>query len=90
MTFGKAGLITTGFVAAFTLGVMTGPTIRDNWSRMSAPEEAVAVRPAEHRAPAPVKADRPAPRARVSSSRADARSRESCTQSGLGSRGRGC
>ena len=74
MTFGKAGLITTGFVAAFALGVMTGPTIRDNWSRMNAPEEAVAAQPAEKSAPAPVKADRPAPRARASSSRV-ARSR---------------
>ena len=71
MTFGKAGLITAGFVAAFALGVMTGPTIRDNWSRMNAPEEAVAAQPAETSAPAPVKADRPAPRAKASSSRAD-------------------
>ena len=47
MTLGKAGLITTGFVAAFALGVMTGPTIRDNWYGMTAPEEAVAVQPAE-------------------------------------------
>ena len=70
MTFGKAGLITTGFVAAFALGVMTGPTIRDNWSRMNAPEEAVAAQPAETSAPAPVKADRPAPRAKASSWRA--------------------
>ena len=70
MTFGKAGLITAGFVAAFALGVMTGPTIRDNWYRMNAPEEAVAVQPAEKSAPAPVKADRPAPRAKASSSRA--------------------
>jgi hypothetical protein len=70
MTFGKAGLLTTGFVAAFALGVMTGPTIRDNWYGMNAPEAAVAVQPAEKSAPAPVKADRPAPRARVSSSRA--------------------
>ena len=34
MTVGKAGLLTTGFVAVFAAGVMTGPTIRDNWSRM--------------------------------------------------------
>ena len=64
MTYGKAGLITTGFVAAFALGAMTGPTIRDNWYRMNAPEEAVAAQPAEKTAPTPVKADRPAPRAR--------------------------
>jgi hypothetical protein len=75
MTFGKAGLLTTGFVAAFALGVMTGPTIRDNGyrirdngSRMNAPEAAVAVQPAEKSAPAPVKVDRPAARARASSS----------------------
>ena len=70
---GKAGLITAGFVAAFAVGVMTGPTIRDNWDQMNAPEEAVAVQPAEKSAPAPVKADRPAPRAKASSSRAVAR-----------------
>ena len=77
MTFGKAGLLTAGLVAVFALGVMTGPTIRDNWYRMNAPEEAVAAQPAETSAPAPVKADRsvkadrPAPRARASSSPAD-------------------
>jgi len=71
MTFGKAGLLTAGFVAVFALGVMTGPTIRDNWYQMNAPEVAVAAQPAEKSEPAPVKADRPAPRARASSSRAD-------------------
>jgi hypothetical protein len=71
MTFGKAGLITTGVVAAFALGIMTGPTIRDNWYQKNAPEEAVATQPVEKSAPAPVKADRPALRAKVSSSRAD-------------------
>jgi hypothetical protein len=69
MTFGKAGLLTGGFVAAFAVGVMTGPTIRDSWSRMNAPEEAVAARPAD-RSAASVKADRPETRARTSSSRA--------------------
>ena len=68
MTFGKAGLLTAGFVATFALGVMTGPTIRDNWYGIEAPEEAVAAQPVETSAPAPVKADRPAPRARASSS----------------------
>ena len=70
MTFGKAGLLTAGFVAVFALGVMTGPTIRDSWYRMNAPEPTVAAQPTEKSAPAPVKADRPAPRARASSSRA--------------------
>ena len=76
MTYGKAGLITAGVVAAFAVGVMTGPTIRDSWSRMDAPEEAVAVQPAEQSAPAPVKADRPAPRAKASASRADERAND--------------
>jgi hypothetical protein len=71
MTVGKAGLLTAGFVAVFALGVMTGPTIRDNFYRMNAPEEAVAAQPAEKTAPAPVKADRPAARAKAPSSRAD-------------------
>ena len=73
MTYGKAGLIATGFVAAFALGVMTGPTIRDNWYGMNAPEEAVAAQPVEKSEPAALKADRPASRARASSSRVDRR-----------------
>ena len=64
MTFGKAGLVTAGFVAAFAVGVMTGPTIRDNWDRTKAPEETVVAQP-ETSAPAPVKAG-PAPRAKAS------------------------
>jgi hypothetical protein len=71
MTVRKAGLLTAGFVAAFAVGVMTGPTIRDNWSRMHAPRAAVAAPSIENSAPAPVKAERPAARARSSSSRAD-------------------
>ena len=59
MTVGKAGLLTTGVVAAFAVGVMTGPTIRDNWSRMRAPQTAVAPPSIETSAPAPVKAERP-------------------------------
>ena len=71
MTVGKAGLITTGFVAAFAVGVMTGPTIRNSWDEMNAPKAATAAPAAEKStpAPAPVKSDRPAPRTRVSSSR---------------------
>jgi hypothetical protein len=71
MTFGKGGLLTTGVVAAFAVGVMTGPTIRNSWHRTNVPEAAVATRPAEEPAPAPAKAERPAPRAKASSSRAD-------------------
>ncbi len=70
MTVGKAGLLTAGFVAVFALGAMTGPTIRDHWSRMNAPEAAVAAPPVETSAPVPVKTEPPAPRARSSASRA--------------------
>jgi hypothetical protein len=70
MTFGKAGLLIAGIVAAFALGVMASPTIRDSWDRMNAPEAAVAAPSAERKAPAAVTASRPAPRARASSSRA--------------------
>jgi hypothetical protein len=71
MTFRKAGLLTAGLVAAFAVGVMTGPTIRDNWYRMNAPEEAAAApQQVEQTAPAPAKTDRPAARARTSSARA--------------------
>jgi hypothetical protein len=69
MTIGKAGLLSAGFVAVFALGVMTGPTIRDDWSRMHAPEAAVAAPPVETSAAVPVKTERPAPRARSSSAR---------------------
>ena len=69
MTIGKAGLLTAGLVAVFALGVMTGPTIRDNWSKMNAPEATAAAPAAEPGAPAPVRAERSAPRARSSSSR---------------------
>src|SRR5918994_3074820 len=71
MTFGKAGLLTAGVVAVFAVGVMTGPTIRDNWYAKTASEEAVVAQPADSSAPAPVKADRPATRARASSPRVE-------------------
>jgi hypothetical protein len=70
MTVSKAAWLTAGFVAVFALGVITAPTIRNSWSGMNAPEAAVAAPPADKSA-VPVKADRPAPRARASSSRAD-------------------
>jgi hypothetical protein len=72
MTVGKTGLLTAGLVAVFALGVMTGPTIRDNWSKRKAPEATVATPAVESSASAPVRAERPAPRARASSSRANA------------------
>jgi hypothetical protein len=68
MTVAKSGLLTAGVVAVFALGVMTGPTIRNNWSRADAPEAAVAAPPVETSAPVPVKAERPAARPRSSSS----------------------
>jgi hypothetical protein len=68
MTVGKTGLLSAGVVAVFAVGVMTGPTIRDNWSRMHAPEATVAARDFEPSAPAPVKVERPAVRARSSAS----------------------
>jgi hypothetical protein len=68
MTVGKAGVLAAGFVVVFALGVMTGPTMRENWSWMHAPEAAVTAPPVEESAPAPVTAERPAPRARSSSS----------------------
>jgi hypothetical protein len=78
MTVGKAGLLMAGFVAMFAVGVMTGPTIRDNWSRMNAPQAPmdapqapVAAPSVEKSAPAPAKPDRPAARTRSSSSRTD-------------------
>jgi hypothetical protein len=70
MTVGKAGLITAGFVAVFALGVMTGPTIRGDWSKMNRPAATGATQAVEPGASAPVKTERPAPRARSSSSRA--------------------
>ena len=69
MTVGKSGLLTAGVVGAFALGVMTGPTIRDNWSRTNAPEAAVAAPSIEESAPAPVKAERPVARTKPSSAR---------------------
>jgi hypothetical protein len=69
MTVGKAGLLTTGVVAVFALGVMSGPTIRDSWPGMNA-GETVAVAEPEGGAAAPLKARRPAPRAAAATSRA--------------------
>ncbi len=71
MTVAKTALFTAGLAAVFALGIMTGPTIREHWSEVSAPEATVATPAAEPSAPVPAKAERPAPRARSSSSRAD-------------------
>jgi hypothetical protein len=65
MTLRKTGLVAAGLVAAFAVGAITAPTIRDSWQRMDAPEQTVtAPRAAERPA---VKAGRPATRARASS-----------------------
>ena len=71
MTVGKTALLTAGFVAVFALGILTGPTIRGQWSKVTAPEATVATAAAEPSVPAPAKAERPAPRARSSSPRAN-------------------
>ena len=68
MTVVKTGLLSASLVAVFAVGVMTGPTIRDNWSKMNAPQASVAAPSFEPPAPAPVKAERPAVRARSSAS----------------------
>ena len=69
MTFGKAAWLTVSFVAALALGILTGPTIRDSWQKMQAPEQSAAAQPAEDReAAAP--AERAPARARTSSPRA--------------------
>lgn len=70
MTAGKAGLLTAGFVAVFAFGVMSGPTIRENWPKRNAPEATAAARADEPDARTPGRTERAAPRARSSSSRA--------------------
>ena len=68
MTLGKAGLVTAGLVGVVALGVVAAPTIRDNWSKMKG-SEAVATAPAvESSASTPAKTERPARRAKPSSS----------------------
>ena len=68
MTVGKAGLITAGLVGVVALGVATGPTIRDSWSKMHASDTTAVSAPAESTAPAAAKAS-PARHARSSSPR---------------------
>ncbi len=69
MTVAKAGLLTAGLVAMFTLGVVSGPTIRDTLSKVNAPGETVTAPAVGPSATAPVKADRPARRVRSSATR---------------------
>jgi len=74
MTFGKASLLTGGLVAMFALGVESGPAIRDSWSKTRVAESTVATPAAniDTAAPAePVKAVRPAPRARTAARASD-------------------
>jgi hypothetical protein len=71
MTVAKVGLLTAALIAVVALGIVTGPTIRDHWSRMNAADETTAAPAAG--APAPARAERPARGARSSSSRAHAR-----------------
>jgi hypothetical protein len=70
MTVAKAGLLTAALVGVVVLGVMAGPTIRDSWSKMNAPDTTTAS-PVEPGAATPAKADRPARRVRSSSSTRD-------------------
>jgi hypothetical protein len=62
MTSGKAALLTASLVGVVALGVVTAPTIRNNWSKMNPPEVSASA-PVETSAPAPVEAKRPAHRA---------------------------
>jgi hypothetical protein len=76
MTVGKTALLTASLGAVFAVGIMTGPAIRDQWSKMNTPNttnapEATAAAPVvEPSVPAPAKAEQPAARARSSSPRA--------------------
>jgi hypothetical protein len=63
----KAISLTAVLVAMFALGVLTSPMIRDSWSKMNAPDATVVAPAVDPGAAAPVKAERPAPRARSSS-----------------------
>jgi hypothetical protein len=53
-------------VVAFVAGILTGPTIQNQWSRTKAPETTVASPVSEPASPAPVEAERRAPRAKAS------------------------
>jgi len=62
MTSGKAALLTASLAGVVALGVVTAPTIRNNWSKMNTPEMSASA-PVDASAPVPVKAKRPAHRA---------------------------
>src|SRR5262245_30621285 len=61
MTGGKAALWTAGLVGVVALGVVTGPAIRDNWSKAMAPST-VSAPAVESADVAATKPDRPAAR----------------------------
>ena len=71
MSAGKAVLLTIALVAVFIVGVITGPTIHDRWSKATAPAATVSAPAAEPETAAPAKTKTRRPRAKPSSSRAD-------------------
>jgi hypothetical protein len=73
MRTGKAVAFIVTFVAVFIVGVITGPTIRDRWSKVNAPAATVEQPSAPARQPAGAARVKPKPmaRAKSSSSRAD-------------------
>jgi hypothetical protein len=72
MTFAKAGLLSAGFIAMFSLGVVSSSAVREGWSHMTAPGAHVAAPAADTHAEAPAKSElaaRPAARTRSTASR---------------------
>ncbi len=68
MTVSKATLLAASLVGVVTVGVVTGPAIRDSWNEMKA-RNATTAAPAVESTPAPTapaKTDRPARRAKPS------------------------
>jgi hypothetical protein len=71
MTVGKAVLLTVALVAVFIVGVITGPTLHDRWSKATEPTATVSAPAAEPVTPAPAKTNARKPRSRPSSPKAD-------------------
>jgi hypothetical protein len=61
MTLGKTAALTAALVGAVALGVVIGPTVRDNWSKETTPPAATAPAPSEESAAA--RLEQPARRA---------------------------
>ena len=71
MTVGKAVLLTVALVAVFIVGVITGPTIHDRWSKATEPVVTVPAPAAEPVIPAPAKTTARKPRSKPSLPKAD-------------------